>query len=88
MTIIKGRQLRANQSKYIRLAHSGERVILSSRVGYAELSPISVVDKKFDDYIHSETFCKIAENAVREFREGKTLKFNSAAAAQKWMDEQ
>jgi len=87
MTIITGRQFRANQSKYIRLAHSGERVILSSRAGYAELTPISEEDKQFDDYIHSETFCKIAENAVREFREGKTLKFNNAADAQKWMDE-
>lgn len=87
MTVITGRQFRANQSKYIRLAHSGERVILSSRAGYAELTPISEEDKKFDDYIHSEAFRQVADKALREFHEGKTLRFSSASAAQKWMDE-
>lgn len=87
MTVITGRQFRANQSKYIRLAHSGERVILSSRAGYAELTPISEEDKKFDDYIHSEAFRQVADKAVQEFHEGKTLRFSSASAAQKWMDE-
>ena len=87
MTVITGRQFRANQSKYIRMAHNGERVILSSRAGYAELTPISEEDKKFDDYVQSEEFRAIAEKAVREFREGKTLRFSSASAAQRWMDE-
>ena len=87
MTIITGRQFRANQSKYIRMAHNGERVILSSRAGYAELTPISEEEKKFDDYVQSESFHQLAEKAVREFREGKSLNFSSADAAQKWMDE-
>ena len=87
MTVITGRQFRANQSKYIRMAHSGERVILSSRAGYAELTPISEEDKKFDEYTNSEEFRAIVEKAHKEYREGKTLRFESAAAAQKWMDE-
>ena len=87
MTVITGRQFRANQSKYIRMAHKGERVILSSRAGYAELTPISEDDKKFDEYVNSEEFRIVAEKARREFHEGKTLRFSSASAAQKWMDE-
>lgn len=87
MTVITGRQFRANQSKYIRMAHRGERVILSSRAGYAELTPISEEDKKFDEYVNSYSFLEVAAKARKEFQEGKTLKFESAAAAQKWMDE-
>ena len=87
MTVITGRQFRANQSKYIRMAHRGERVILSSRAGYAELTPISEEDKKFDEYVNSSSFLAIASKARKEFQEGKTLKFESATAAQKWMDD-
>lgn len=87
MTVITGRQFRANQSKYISMAHKGERVILSSRAGYAELIPVSEEDRKFDEYVNSEKFRAIVEKAHKEYRERKTLKFDSAAAAQKWMDE-
>ena len=87
MTVITGRQFRANQSKYIRMAHSGEKVILTSRAGSAELTPISDEDRKFHEYVNSEKFRAIVEKAHKEYREGKTLKFESAAAAQKWMDE-
>ena len=86
MTVITGRQFRANQSKYIRMAHNGERVILSSRAGYAELIPISEEDKKFDDYVQSEEFRAIAEKAVREYREGKCLTLRNAEEAKKWFD--
>lgn len=86
MTVITGRQFRANQSKYIRLAHSGERVILSSRAGYAELTPISEEDKKFDDYIHSEKFRAIVEQAHKDYREGKCITLRSQEEAKKWFD--
>ncbi len=86
MTVITGRQFRANQSKYIRLAHSGERVILSSRAGYAELTPISEEDKKFDDYIHSDTFRQVADKAVKEYREGKGITLKCAEDVEKWFD--
>ena len=86
MTVITGRQFRANQSKYIRLAHSGERVILSSRAGYAELTPISEEDRKFDDYIHSEKFRAIVEQAHKDYREGKCITLRSPEEAKKWFD--
>ncbi len=86
MTVITGRQFRANQSKYIRLAHSGERVILSSRAGYAELTPISEEDKKFDDYIHSEAFRQVADKVVKEYREGKGITLRCAEDVEKWFD--
>ena len=41
MTIITGREFRSNQNKYIGMAHRGERVVISSKSGYAELSPVS-----------------------------------------------
>ena len=37
MTIITGRKFRSNQNKYIGMAHRGERVVISSKSGYAEL---------------------------------------------------
>ena len=87
MTIITSTQFRANQSKYIRMAQKGERVILSSRAGSAELVPISEEDKKFNEYVHSPEFYRVMEEAVEEYNAGKTLKFDSASAAQKWLDE-
>ena len=55
------------------MAHKGERVILSSRAGYAELTPISEEDKKFDDYVQSEQFQKYAAKVVQEYKEGKAV---------------
>ena len=38
--IVTGRDFRANQSKYIGYAHSGEDVILKSRAGNVRLIPV------------------------------------------------
>lgn len=86
MTIITGRQFRANQSKYIEMANKGERVILSSKSGYAELNPVSESDKDIKEFHNSRCLMAIARKARKEHEEGKTLKFNSAIDAQKWMD--
>ena len=86
MTVITGRQFRANQSKYIRMAHSGERVILSSRAGYAELTPISEVDKKFDEYVNSEEFKNVAAKVVQEYEEGKGITLRCAEDVENWFD--
>ena len=40
MTIITGREFRSNQNKYIGMAHRGERVVISSKSGHAELTLI------------------------------------------------
>lgn len=71
MTVITGRQFRANQSKYIGMAQRGERVILSSRVGYAELTPLSKEDKDFHEYVNSKAFLAVAEKVRQEYEEGK-----------------
>ena len=73
MTVITGREFRANQSKYIGMAHKGERVILSSRSGYAELIPVSKQDTVLDSYLQSKTFRSVASKVRREYMEGKTV---------------
>ena len=74
MTIITGRQFRANQSKYIEMAQRGERVILSSRVGYAELTPLSKEDKDFHEYVNSEEFQELAAEARQDYLNGRTTR--------------
>lgn len=86
MTVITGRQFRANQSKYIRMAHSGERVILSSRAGYAELTPVSEEDRRFDEYVNSDEFRNIAAKVVQEYEEGKGITLRCAEDVENWFD--
>ena len=42
--IVTGRDFRANQSRYIGMAHSGEDVILRSRAGSVRLIPVDTPD--------------------------------------------
>lgn len=42
--IVTGSDFRANQSRYIGLAHSGEDVILKSRAGCVRLIPVDTLD--------------------------------------------
>ena len=86
MTVITGRQFRANQSKYIGLAQSGERVILSSKAGYMELTPVPKEDEEVKEHINSKYSLAMASKARNEFKEGKTLSFANASEAQRWMD--
>jgi hypothetical protein len=86
MTIITGSQFRSNQGKYIGMAHRGERVIISSKSGYAELTPVSDDDKEIKKHINSKCFLAIAKQAWEEHEQEKPMRFESAADAQKWMD--
>lgn len=86
MTIITGSTFRANQGKYIDMAHNGERVVLSSKKGYVELKPVSDNDKEVKEQKLSTSLIALARKAEREHKEGKTLRFKSAAEAQRWMD--
>ena len=72
MVVVTGRDFRANQSKYIGMAQRGERVILSSKVGYAELTPISEVDKDIDEYLNSKSFLAVADKVRQESHEGES----------------
>ena len=42
--IVTGRDFRANQSRYIDMAHRGEDVILKSRAGNVRLIPVDTLD--------------------------------------------
>ena len=77
MVVVTGRDFRANQSKYIGMAQRGERVILSSKVGYAELTPISEGDKDIDEYLNSKSFLAVADKVRLESREGKGIICNT-----------
>ncbi len=44
--IVTSRDFRANQSKYIGYAHSGEDVILKSRAGSVRLTPVDTSEVK------------------------------------------
>ena len=67
MTVVSIREFRANQSKYLGLAASGESVILTSRAGSFTIVPVteddSLVSKK-------EFFARIDE-ARKSIAEGK-----------------
>lgn len=73
MTIITGSQFRANQGKYIGMAHNGERVILSSKSGYAEWKPVSDNDKDVKKHRMSSSFMAIAQKVRQEYKEGKGI---------------
>ncbi len=77
MTIITGREFRANQSKYIGMAHKGERVVISSRSGYAELTPVSKEDKEIREQIKGKSFLAVGNRIKKKVQEGKMLKLDS-----------
>ena len=47
--IVTSRDFRANQSRYISIAHSGEDVILKSRAGYVKLIPVDKIEEEEED---------------------------------------
>ena len=71
MTIVSASSFRANQSKYIGMAHSGEEVILKSRVGRVKLVPDYGVNTITPD------LQKKIDAARKSFREGKCISLNS-----------
>ena len=64
MTIITGREFRSNQSKYIGLAHRGERVVISSKSGYAELTPVSKEDKEVKEHLNAKAFLAVSSRKI------------------------
>lgn len=77
MTIITGSQFRANQSKYIGMAHRGERVVISSKSGYAELTPITEDDKEVMEQINGKSFLAVCKRIKKKVKEGRMLVFNT-----------
>ena len=91
MTIITGREFRANQSKYIDMAHRGENVCIKTRRGNVILTPVAddieEDEAAFQKYVQSSSFDTCAKKAEQEHNDGKTLKFENASEAQKWMED-
>ncbi len=77
MTIITGSEFRSNQGKYIGMAHRGERVVISSKSGYAELTPVSKEDKEIMEQLKGKSFLAINRRIDKRVKEGKMLKFDS-----------
>lgn len=80
MTVITGREFRANQGKYIGMAHRGEEVILTSKKGNVRLTPVDVspaVDGKeeaaFQKYVASREFAAQVERVRKESAEGMAV---------------
>lgn len=77
MTVITGTQFRANQGKYIDMAHNGEDVVLSSRKGYIRLTPIQNDDKAVSDYKHNISMMAYASKVKKEHDSVKTIRCES-----------
>ena len=77
MTIITGRECRSNQSKCIGLAHRSERVVISSKSGYAELTPVSKEDKEVKEHLNAKAFLAVSSRIREEVKEGKKLMFHN-----------
>ena len=85
MIVVSATEFRSNQSKYIDCAYRGEEVVLTSKRGNVRLTPTDVSASKQRE--QSEDLDKVIAQAREENRNGKTLKFNNAADAQKWMQQ-
>jgi len=82
MTALTMRDFRSNLATSFDRVDSGERIYIRRNRKLYTL--VSVED---DDLTITPALAAKIEQARQEHREGKTLKFESAAAAQKWMDE-
>lgn len=81
MTVITGREFRANQGKYISMAHRGEDVILTSKNGDVRLMPIELnlgrnnneEDNAFKKYVESADFAAQLNQVRKESAAGNTV---------------
>ena len=81
MTVITSTQFRANQGRYIDMAHKGERVIVTSRKGDVELIPV-----KTDASVPSKSLMAFAEKVRQEAKAGKGTMMSTPEDVDKWFD--
>ena len=67
--IVTGRDFRANPSRYISIAHSGEDVILKSRAGSVRLTPVEVPDRAGSRDLTAELHRALSD--VKEAMQGR-----------------
>ena len=82
MTQLTVRDFRSQMARSFDRVDAGEHVFIRRKNQLYAIIPIDDNDLT----VTPELATKI-EKARQEFREGKTLSFESASAAQKWMDE-
>jgi hypothetical protein len=82
MTTLTARDFRSKMAETFDLTDAGERVFIRRKHRLYAIVPINEDELE----ITPELQAKI-EKARKEYREGKTLSFNGASDAQKWMDE-
>lgn len=85
MTVITSTQFRANQGRYIDMAHKGEKVIVTSRMGDVELTPVNE-EENFNKYVKSSSFLAFANKVRQEANEGKCTILTSQEDIENWFD--
>lgn len=85
MTVITSTQFRANQGRYIDMAHNGEKVIVTSRKGDVVLTPVNE-EEKFNKYVQSVSFMTFANKVRQEAKEGKCRVLTSSEDIDNWFD--
>lgn len=90
MTIITGSQFRANQGKYVEMAHRGEHVYLKTRKGNVVLTPVpdNIEDEEaaFQKYVNSSSFLSIATQIRKEYKEGKGVTLSTPEEIEAYLD--
>lgn len=83
MITVSAREFRGNQASIFAKADSGEKIIIRRGKKQA-YTLVPVFDEDLD--ITPALQAKI-DKARQEYKEGRTLRFDSAEEVQKWMDE-
>lgn len=82
MNTITVRDFRTNLSANFDRVDAGERILVRRRNRVYTIVPV-----EDDDLIITPELQAKIDKARQEYKEGKTLRFESAEAVQKWMDE-
>ena len=82
MNTLSIRDFRSNMAMVLDRADAGEKVIIRRRDKLYTLAPVTE-----DNFTITPELATKIEKARKEYREGKSLIFNSAAEAQKWLEE-
>ena len=82
MNTMTVRDFRTNLSANFDRVDAGERILVRRRNRVYTIVPV-----EDDDLIITPELQAKIEKARLEYKEGKTLRFESAEAVQKWMDE-
>ena len=82
MTALSVRDFRSQMAHSFNRVDAGEKVFIRRKNQLYTIVPIEDADRSTTVHLAAKI-----EKARKEYREGNTLKFENAAAAQKWMDE-